>query len=203
MFHHNLFWRKIFNYIDYRSLDDDCKIFIDVIYKELHECFKKMNSHDAYKKSSFESLNSYDFKKLKVEDQHWLIDNPLNIILTDVYGHHNEIRCFLFILHQFKEGKIPKDFIKKAKLTSPSIDPIFILKNKDLFADLYIGLSYGLYESGAMNDHGVSSDFIICADDYPFEDNKQSFLKEKYEIQDLFYTKEDVLHDYKTIKWAV
>lgn len=139
----DLFWKKVFLYTKYRSLDVSNKKFVDKIFSDVAEVVSSSQTQTLNNiDSNIYDLKKYDLEKLKDEHRFWLIDNPLGIIFTGIYGAHETIRPVLSILHLFIEGKI-NDEIVKFIMTDGNYGIITV--NRFSLSDIYIAMHYGIY----------------------------------------------------------
>lgn len=194
-FNQDLLWKKIFLYTNYRNLSKEHKVFVDTLFADILSVTSKENRTDySDYTSQVYSLKKYDINSLKTNDRYWLIDNNLGLVFTGVYGGHEFLRPPLTIMHFFVSGMLTDEQINKFNseynvfINNPS--------KRSQLSDIFTGMHFGIYESGAELDRETGEGNVIVADGYPFSSLGQETIKSQYRIDSIDYEKEEATLDF-------
>lgn len=185
----DLLWERIYHYVDYPNLSRSEKVELDKIYAELFKSLSFSLERNKYLNITH-GTNIFDYDSMPTSEfrenlGNWLIDNRLNLVFSNIFGHHVGLRSELLELHAFKDKDITKH-------------NAFNGLDRDKLADLYTGMHYGIFLSG-MNNTPVDVCPIIIGSRYFLlnKDIDQNRLTYDFELNVAPYERKDAIEDYK------
>lgn len=103
----------------YGNLSSERKKGVDEIYHTLYQSLRhsyKINK-ERFNRTMLEVL---DYETTETQDfrsklGNWLIDNRLNLVFSQVFGHHEALRADLMSLHAYRDGLIDGDEVSFGK----------------------------------------------------------------------------------------